>query len=138
MGLTSWLKRQIEGNPEERAFKKKIREEAKEKERLAFEAEYRLRVLEQADQRGTERADKAVQGKSQGSGLLNTLGNIGEKMNRASEGLVKGIEINPDGATTDNPFNVDDPLRPTTFQNHKRKRRGKTLEVVDPFDTNDL
>ena len=131
MGLTSWIKKQLEGDPEEKAFRKEMK--AKEKE--AFREQYRISAIEAAKERGRAKAQLIAKKGSQGSGFLNTLGNIGEKMNKASEGLVRGIEINPDGANET--FNVNDPFTPTSYnedQYPRRKRKGSSLQTVDPFD----
>jgi hypothetical protein len=54
-------------------------------------------------------------------------------MNKASAGLVAGIDINPNGATET--FNVKDPFEPSAgnYEPH-RKRKGNSLKVVDPFE----
>jgi hypothetical protein len=135
MGLTSWIKRQIEGDPVERKFRKEAKAEAKAIEDQAFHDAYRKELLLVAAERGREKAKRIAQKKGSGSGLLNTLGNIGENMNRASKGLVAGIEINPDGAGANNPFNVNDPLgMPSSEESYRRKQKRDSLHTVDPFE----
>jgi hypothetical protein len=139
MGFTSWLKQKIEGDPVERKFRKEAKAEAKAIETQAFHDAYKEELLIAAAERGREKAKRIAQKKGSGSGLLNTLGNLGENMNRASKGLVAGIEINPDGAGTNNPFNVSDPLgMPSNDEPRRHKRKGNSLDIVDPFDTSDF
>jgi hypothetical protein len=139
MGLTGWIKRRLECDPEERKFRKEARAEAKVIEDVAFHESYKEELLLAAAERGREKAKRITQKKKgSGGGLLNTLGNIGENMNKASKSLVAGIEINPDGNSGQNPFNVQDPLSPMgtyeTDYHQRHKRKGNSLETVDPFD----
>lgn len=135
MGLTSWILRQIQGDPEERKFRKEAKAEAKAIENQAFHDSYKEELLLAAAERGRAKAKRIATKGNSGSGLLNTLGNIGENMNRASKGLVAGIEINPDGAGANNPFNVKDPLGiPSYDADEPRKRKRDSLHTVDPFE----
>lgn len=135
MGLTSWIKKQIQGDPEDAEFRKEMKAE----EKKAFQEQYRISALEAAKERGKAKAERLAKKGSQGSGILNTLGNIGEKMGKASEGLVKGIEINPNGANET--FNVNDPFTPTyndDYPRSRRRRKSSSLQTVDPFDTEEF
>jgi hypothetical protein len=137
LGLSSWIKQKIEGDPAENKLRKEVKAEAKKVEQEAFHEHYKAAALVAAEERGKAKAIAHATKKSSGGGLLNTLGNIGENMNKASKGLVSGIEINPDGNSGSNPFNVQDPLREpfgsyTNRSNHKPKR--DSLHTVDPFD----
>jgi len=132
MGLTSWFLKQVKGDPEEAKFRK----EMKAKENEAFQEQYRISALEAARERGKAKAERLAKKGSQGSGILNTLGNIGDKMNKASAGLVAGIEINPDGANQN--FSVKDPFTPSygesDRQYRKRRSRNALEDFADPLD----
>ena len=52
MGLSSWLKKTLIGNPEDNKFKKAIDAEAKLEEKKAFEEQYKISRMEAAVERG--------------------------------------------------------------------------------------
>lgn len=123
MGLTGWLKKKLIGDsdPEEKAFRKEVNAEAKEAEKQAFREQYKISAVEEATKRGKEKAVEKAQKKNQsGSGILNTLAKIGEYSNAASKSLVKGIEINPNGANDTFDFT---PQSPNIIPNHSSRQR---------------
>lgn len=147
MGLSSWLKKTLKGNPEDNKYKKEIDAEAKLEEKKAFEEQYKISRLEAAKERGKLRAKKSVQGSGKGGGgFMDTLARIGAMTDNMSKGVVKDVSINPNGAgmnmdfspqATENPFRSE-PYRPQSSwraQRNQRRRRHKhryTQSEEDP------
>jgi hypothetical protein len=153
MGLSNFIMKLFNGDPEERRIRKEVNAEAKIVEQKAFQDQYRISRLEKAEEKGKAKAVKAAYQGGSGGGLLNTLGKIGANMNAASKGLVANIEINPSGSKET--FQTVDPFESTQFgterQIHrnvypgnktKRKQERQSNEpefnVIDPFDISDL
>jgi len=132
MGLTGWIKQKLEGDPVERKFRKEAKAEAKKIETEAFHEAYKEALAVAAVEKARTKAKAMATKGGSGSGILNTLGNIGEKMNKASAGLVAGIEINPDGANQN--FNVKDPFTPSYGESDRQYRRRRKRNAFDKFD----
>jgi hypothetical protein len=85
------------GDSEDRAFKKQVDAEAKIEEKKAWRTQYQISRLKAAKEKGKKRAVKSVKKNTEGGGILDTLGKLGEYGNAATKGIVGNLDINPDG-----------------------------------------
>jgi hypothetical protein len=122
VGLSGWLKKLLKGNPEDNSFKKAIDAEAKLEEKKAYEEEYKISRMEAAKERGKLRAQKSVHsGGKGGGGIMDTLARIGAMTDNMSKGVVKDVDLNPDGANNNFDFSpqaTEMPFRSEPFRQH--------------------
>jgi hypothetical protein len=102
MGLTKFIEKLIAGDPEERKFRKEINAEAKQKENEVFHNNYRTEKMRVAEEKGKAKARRIAENNAKGNGgFLDSLAKIGDGMNKASKGLVEGIDIDPSGGESE-------------------------------------